>query len=69
VLVYNALWFSLAIGALLLSVHRPVAVRNAVEQLGSRIRRYGRTVVVVGAAAVGGYLVVVGVLGLVRHPG
>jgi hypothetical protein len=64
VAVYNALWFSLAIVALVLSVRRPTAVREAIERLSTWTRRHGRTVIVVGAAAVGGYLVVKGLLGL-----
>jgi hypothetical protein len=64
VVVYNALWFSLAIVALAMSVRRPTAVRGVAERLGTWTRRHGRTVIVVGAAAVGGYLVVNGLLGL-----
>jgi len=69
VVLYNAIWFSLAIVALVLSVHRPDIVRNALEQLSSWTRRHGRVMIVVGATAVGGYLVVTGVLALLAHPG
>jgi hypothetical protein len=68
VVLYNAIWFSLAIVALVLSVHRPDVVRNALEELSSWTRRHGRVMIVVGATAVGGYLVVTGVLALVAHP-
>jgi Sap-like sulfolipid-1-addressing protein len=66
VVVYNAIWFSLAITALVLSVHRPDVSREVLERIVSLIGRHQRMIVVGFLGALGGYLVVVGVLGLFR---
>jgi Sap, sulfolipid-1-addressing protein len=65
VLVYNAIWFSLAIVALVVSVHRPTAARELLEQIASWTRRHLRVIIVGFFGALGGYLVVAGVLRLV----
>jgi Sap, sulfolipid-1-addressing protein len=64
VVIYNVIWFSLAIVALMLSVYRPTVSRELLEQALSWIRRNLRVIIVVSFGALGGYLVVVGVLGL-----
>jgi hypothetical protein len=67
VVVYNAIWFSLAIAALVLSVRRPALARAMLEQIVSWIRRNQRLTIVVFFGALGGYLVVAGLLGLARR--
>jgi Sap-like sulfolipid-1-addressing protein len=64
VVVYNAIWFSLAIVALVLSVHRPTMARELLEQIASWTRRHLRVIIVGLFGALGSYLIVVGVLGL-----
>jgi Sap, sulfolipid-1-addressing protein len=61
VVVYNAIWFSLPIVALVLSVHRPTAARECLAQLASWARRHRRVIVVVFSGALGIYLLVAGV--------
>jgi Sap-like sulfolipid-1-addressing protein len=66
VVVYNLIWFSLAIVAFVLSVHRPTVFREILEQIAARTRQHLRTIIVGFCGALGGYLVVRGVLGLDR---
>jgi hypothetical protein len=66
VAVYNAIWYSLAILALVLSVRRPDLARAKLEQVVSWLRRNQRPITVAFLGALGGYLIVVGVLGLAR---
>jgi Sap, sulfolipid-1-addressing protein len=66
VVVYNAIWFSLAIVALVLSVHRPAVARAILEQMITWTRQNQRMITVGFLGALGGYLVVAGVLGLAR---
>lgn len=61
VAVYNALWFSLAIVALVLSVYRPTVFRDALERGTAWVRRHQRTIVVVFCAGLGVYLIWKGV--------
>jgi Sap-like sulfolipid-1-addressing protein len=61
VAVYNALWFSLAIVALLVSVYRPIVFRDALERGTAWVRRHQRTIVVVFCGVLGIYLVWKGV--------
>ncbi|TWF75037.1 Sap-like sulfolipid-1-addressing protein [Pseudonocardia hierapolitana] len=65
VVVYNGIWFSLAIVALVLSVYRPTVSREFLERVISWIREHQRVITIGFFGALGGYLVVVGVLGLV----
>jgi hypothetical protein len=65
VVVYNGIWFSLAIVALVLSVYRPTVSREFLEWVISWTRRHLQVITVVFCCALGGYLVAVGVLGLV----
>jgi hypothetical protein len=69
VVVYNAIWFSLAIAALVLSVRRPEKVRDMLVAMKSWVRRHGRVLIVVSATAVGGYFMVIGLRGLAPHLG
>jgi Sap, sulfolipid-1-addressing protein len=64
VVVYNGIWFSLAIVALVLSVYRPTVSREFLEQLISWTREHQRVITVGFFGALGGYLVGVGVLGV-----
>jgi Sap-like sulfolipid-1-addressing protein len=66
VVVYNAIWFSLAIAVLVLSVHRPELSREFLERIVTWTRRNQRPLVVGFLGALGGYLVVAGMLGLTR---
>jgi hypothetical protein len=65
VVVYNGIWFSLAIVALVLSVYRPTVSREFLERVVSWTREHQRVITIGFLGALGGYLVVVGVLGLV----
>jgi hypothetical protein len=65
VVVYNGIWFSVAIGALVLSVYRPTVSREFLERVISWTREHQRGITVAFFAALGGYLAAVGVLGLV----
>ncbi len=64
VVVYNGIWFSLAIVALVLSVYRPTVSREILERVISWIREHQRVITIGFFGALGGYLVVVGVLGV-----
>jgi Sap-like sulfolipid-1-addressing protein len=66
VVIYNAIWFSLAIVALVLSVYRPTVSRELLERAVSWTRRHLRVILVGFFGLLGGYLVVMGVMGLVR---
>jgi Sap, sulfolipid-1-addressing protein len=66
VAVYNAIWYCLAIIALVLSIRRPDVARAKLEQIVSWIRTNQRPLTVAFFGALGGYLIVVGVLGLER---
>jgi hypothetical protein len=64
VVVYNVIWFSVAIVALVLSVYRPTVSRDLLEHIASWTRRHLRVIIVGFCGALGGYLIVRGVLGL-----
>ena len=68
VAVYNAIWFSLPIAALLLSKYRPVESRQRLEDVGVWIRRHQRVLTLVFLGGLGTYLLVIGVLGLMYPP-
>ncbi|MHA6622239.1 GAP family protein [Pseudonocardia sp. DLS-67] len=68
VAIYNAIWFSLAIIALLLSVYRPEVSRELLEQGLAWLRRHLRVIVIGFFGTLGGYLVVSAVLALARIP-
>ncbi|GAA5110079.1 GAP family protein [Pseudonocardia adelaidensis] len=65
VVLYNGIWFSLAIVALVLSVYRPTVSREFLERFVAWTREHLRVILVVSFGVVGGYLVAVGVTGLV----
>jgi hypothetical protein len=65
VLVYNGIWFSLAVVALVLSVYRPTVSREFLERFIAWTREHLRVILIVSFGALGGYLVAVGVIGLV----
>jgi Sap, sulfolipid-1-addressing protein len=69
VAIYNAIWFSLAIVALALSVYRPGVSQGALDVLGSWTRGHRLAIVVVCFSALGGYLVLTGILGLLHRSG
>jgi hypothetical protein len=60
VAVYNAIWFSMPIVALVLSVHRPTELREWLAQMTSWARRHRRPIMVVFFGALGTYLLVAG---------
>lgn len=67
--VYNAIWFSVAITALVVSVHRPTVSRDLLESVTAWTRRHQRVLVVVFCAALGAYLLTTGITGLARSSG
>jgi hypothetical protein len=69
VAIYNAIWFSLAIVALALSVYRPGVSRGALDVLGSWTRGHRRAIVIVCFSALGGYLILTGIPGLLHRSG
>jgi Sap, sulfolipid-1-addressing protein len=64
VVVYNAIWFSLAVAALVLSVYRPALPRQLIERTVSVVRRRQQMLIVCFCGGLGGYLFVVGLQGL-----
>jgi hypothetical protein len=68
VVVYNALWFSLAIVALVMSVYRPSVSRDMLERGTAWARRHQRTIVAVFCGVLGIYLVWKGIADLRAVP-
>lgn len=64
VAVYNAIWFSMAIAALVLSIRRPSLPRELMKTASARIVPHRRPIVVVLVGAVGVYLLMTGILAL-----
>jgi hypothetical protein len=64
VAIYNIIWFSMAIAALVLSVRRPGLPRELLKQATAWVLPRRRTIVVALAGAVGAYLLVTGILAL-----
>jgi hypothetical protein len=64
VLVYNAIWFSTAIVALVLAAHRPHLAREVLERLVAWIRAHRRPITVVFFGVLGGYLLTTGIVAL-----
>lgn len=64
VIIYNAIWFSLPIAALVLSVYRPAVSRSALEELSSWARQNRKLLVVLFFGGLGAYLIVTGVMHL-----
>jgi hypothetical protein len=68
VAVYNAIWFSLAIVALVLSVYRPGLPQDLLDHGGTWVRQRRRVIGSVFFGVLGAYLLVNGVLPLVGPP-
>ena len=64
VVFYNAVWFSLAEGALVLSVFRPGVSHDLLKWSLDVARRHRRTIVVVFFVTLGAYLVIDGIVEL-----
>jgi len=64
VLIYNAIWFSVPVAALVTVWRRPDRARAAVDAMGRFVRRHEQALLVGVFAAVGVYLVAQGVVGL-----
>ncbi|GAA0921330.1 GAP family protein [Pseudonocardia zijingensis] len=64
VVVYNAIWFSLAVFALVLSVRRPELPQQLIERAVVVLRRRQQAILVCFCCVLGGYLFVVGLHGL-----
>ena len=60
VLLYNTVWFSLTITALVLAAYRPSASRDLLERINAEARRYRRPIVSGCLAVLGAYLVIGG---------
>jgi hypothetical protein len=64
VVVFNAIWFTIPVAALVVSVRRPEAARRALQRTAEWMRRHQRPVLVAGFAVVGAYFTIKGVLDL-----
>lgn len=64
VLAYNAVWFSLAITALVLSAYRPSASRDLLERINTEAYRYHRPIMSGCFGLLGVYLVITGATAL-----
>ena len=64
VAIYNAIWFSMAIAALVLSVRRPSLPRELLKEATEWVVPRRKAIVVVLVGAVGVYLLVTGILAL-----
>jgi hypothetical protein len=68
VVIYNAIWFSLPITALVLTHYRPALAQQRLAEVGTWTRRHQRVITIVFLVGLGGYLLVIGVLGLLYPP-
>ena len=66
VAVYNVIWFSLPIFALVMAQRKPDATRELLDRLRRWMMLYRRRIVVVFLVALGGYLVVTGIVHLAQ---
>jgi Sap, sulfolipid-1-addressing protein len=66
VLIYNAIWFSLPIVALTLSIYRPTASREQFDRAALWARQHRRAIIVAFFGALGAYLLVTGGADLAR---
>lgn len=65
VLVYNAIWFSVPFAALVFARRRPEHAHDLIERVNGWMRRHDQAILALLFAAVGVFLVVKGVTGLV----
>jgi hypothetical protein len=65
VLLYNAIWFSVPIAAFVFVRRRAADAQDLIERLNGWMRRHDATILALVFAAVGAYLTVKGVVGLV----
>jgi hypothetical protein len=65
VLVYNAIWFAVPIAAFAFARRRPEDAHDLIERLNGWMRRHDQAIIATVFAAVGAFLVVKGVTGLV----
>jgi hypothetical protein len=68
VVIYNVIWFTLAVVALVLSIYRQELAQDLLERLVDVVRRHERTILVGFFGALGAYLVVSGILDLRAAP-
>jgi hypothetical protein len=68
VVIYNAIWFSLAIAALVLSRYRPGRTEELLELAGAWVRKNRRLITVVLCLVLGCYLVITGVFDVLNLP-
>jgi hypothetical protein len=68
VVIYNAIWFSLPIVALVMSHYRPALAKERLAVIGAWTRRNQRVLTIVFLVGLGGYLLVIGLLGLMYPP-
>ena len=61
VLVYNAIWYSVPVVALVLSMHNPAVARECLAMVASWTRRHRQVIMVVFLSGLGSYLLAVGV--------
>ena len=66
VAVYNVIWFSLPIFSLVMAQRKPDATRELLDRLRRWMMLYRRRIVVVFLVALGGYLVVTGIVHLAQ---
>lgn len=64
VLIFNAIWFTVPVASLLLSIHRPEDARRALEGINDWGRRHETAVVTALFAAAGGYFAAKGAANL-----
>ena len=64
--MYNVIWFSLPIFALVMAQRKPDVTRELLDRLRRWMLLYRRRIVVVFLVALGGYLVVTGIVHLAQ---
>jgi hypothetical protein len=65
VLIYNAIWFSVPIAALVFAKRRPADAHDLIERVNGWVTRHDQMILTVVFAAVGAFLVVKGLAGLI----
>ncbi|HLU58135.1 MAG TPA: GAP family protein [Pseudonocardia sp.] len=62
--IYNAIWFSLAVAALVLSIRHPAVPRQLIGRAAGVVQRRQRAIITCFCGGLGGYLLVSGLVGL-----